>query len=64
MESKPFYLSKTFWFNILTALAAIAAMPEITTIIPAEFLKYIVALNVIGNIILRVFSTPTTLTVK
>ena len=59
MESKPIYLSKVFWFNILTALAAIAAIPEITTILDPAWLKYIVALNAIGNVILRVFtSTP------
>lgn len=55
-ETKPWYLSKTLWFNIITILAAILAVPEITSIIPPEFLKYIVALNGIGNIILRVIS--------
>lgn len=57
MDSKQWYESKTLWFNILTVIAAILAVPEITSLIPAEWLKYIVAVNALGNIILRIFST-------
>jgi hypothetical protein len=52
-EIKKWYTSKTFWFNIITAILAILAMPEVLAIIPVEYLKYIAAIGVIGNIILR-----------
>jgi len=59
MDSKPIWQSKVFWFNVLTILAALAAMPEISTILPPEWLKWIAALNAIGNVVLRVFTnTP------
>ena len=49
--------SKTVWLNLITAILAILAVPEVSTLIPPEWFKYIAAINIIGNIILRVFFT-------
>jgi CDP-diglyceride synthetase len=49
--------SKTIWWNILTAILAILAMPEIIQLLPESALKWIVIINAVGNMILRVFFT-------
>ena len=51
------FKTKTVIFNNITANLAILAMPEIIQILPEASLKWITIINVIGNVILRVFFT-------
>ena len=64
MDTKPFYLSKVFWFNLLFVIGAVAAYfgfadfkPEATTIELAAVLVSVI------NLILRLFFTTTALRV-
>ncbi len=59
MPTKSLWASKTVWLNLATFLAAIIAVPEITGIIPAAAMPYLLALNAALNIFLRVFMTNT-----
>jgi len=60
MESKPFYLSKTFWFNILSALwffiGPRVGLPELSP----EIFGTIIT---VGNVILR-FITKTEVSIS
>ncbi len=48
--------SKTMWFNAITGLLAILALPEVTTLIPTSFLPNLAIINALGNLILRVLT--------
>lgn len=41
MESKPFYASKTFWFNVLAVLVLIAGNFGYSGEIPGEWTEYV-----------------------
>jgi hypothetical protein len=57
MEAKPWYQSKTVWFNIITTTLAILSLTQFGDIIPPSFAKYVAFLNAAGNVILRIFFT-------
>jgi hypothetical protein len=56
MPTKSILLSKTFWFNFVTGLLSALAAADVTAILPATLLKYVPAILVIGNIVLRYLS--------
>lgn len=45
--------SKTMWFNTITGLLAVLALPEIVAIIPSAWLPAMIIINSVGNLILR-----------
>ena len=51
---KSVWASKTLWFNVVTALVAIASL---TDVLPKNILPVAGIIAAIGNIILRVFFT-------
>jgi hypothetical protein len=55
---KPWYKSKTIWFNIITICLGFFQVVNQNIPIPAQYLAYI---NAVGNLILR-FITDTKLT--
>lgn len=59
METKNWWESRTIWLNILTVLASVLALPESVGIIPAAALPFLLWVNAVGNIVLRVFYTDT-----
>ena len=60
---KSILLSRVFWFNILTGIIGILAIPELVAILPPEVLRYVAIINPVGNVILRrLTSTPVTFT--
>lgn len=64
-ETKPWYLSKTLWFNVIVALLALAETQSalLAQVVPPALYPY-VALTVAGiNIVLRIV-TASGLTVK
>ena len=48
--------SKTMWFNTITLLLAVLSLQEVVAILPQEALRYIVIVNGVGNLILRVLT--------
>jgi hypothetical protein len=54
---KKFYESKTLWFNVITVLLAVLALPELVSLIPEDSMPYIALANGIGNMILRFLTT-------
>ena len=58
MGEKSYLKSKTLWFNALTSVLAVLSLADIQAFLPA---KYVALINAIGNIILRVWFTNTTL---
>lgn len=57
MEAKPFYQSKSLWFNLITIILAVLALPEFVSILPPAWLVYLGFINAIGNMIIRTFFT-------
>lgn len=56
MESKKWYQSKTFWFNLITGVLAIAG--ELSQIFPvSQHPKLYISVIAVGNMILRLFFT-------
>jgi major membrane immunogen (membrane-anchored lipoprotein) len=55
METKAFYLSKTFWLNVGTFLALALMLPELGDLIPDSAAKYVAAGNALLNLALRFF---------
>lgn len=52
-NTKPWYSSRTFWFNILSGLMIIAAMPEVSALLPEFWLKWLALFNAVGNLFMR-----------
>ena len=50
---KPWYMSRTMWFNLLNVGLMIASLTEIINIIPVEWVDYWLAAVAVGNILLR-----------
>lgn len=50
---KPWYKSRTMWFNLLNVVLMIASLTEIINIIPVEWTDYWIAAVAVGNILLR-----------
>ena len=48
--------SKTIWFNLITGILAILALPEIVAVLPVTFLPQLAVINALGNLILRVLT--------
>ncbi len=58
-NTKRFWESKTFWFNVAMSIVDISA--ALTEVVPAEWLPYLMLVQTIGNIVIRRFtSTPMT----
>ena len=54
MKSKKWYVSKTVWFNVITATLGVVQVLSGTIAIPTEVLTAIVG---IGNVLLRLVTT-------
>jgi len=59
MEEKKWFESKTVWFNTISTILAILSLADIQAFVPA---KYIALINAVGNVVLRMWFTSTTLT--
>jgi hypothetical protein len=57
VESKSILVSKTVWFNVLSALLLFLASPAILGVLPAHWVVLVPALTNGINIVLRVFFT-------
>lgn len=57
MESKPIYTSKTVWMNVIVALSAFLALPELQNILGADALKWVVLTQSGLNVAMRLIST-------
>ncbi|GEM_PF-5045357 len=53
MGTTPFWKSKTLWVNAITLFVALLAMPNITEIIGADNVKWLVMAQSAANIFLR-----------
>lgn len=53
---KSMYTSKTFWVNVLSALIAVLALPEIA-MLPSHWLPYIGGVTAVLNVFLRTLTT-------
>lgn len=62
LDTKPFYLSKTLWFNLLFVMVAIAAYFGFVDFKPeANVVELAAVLVSVINLILRLFFTKTVL---
>ena len=52
-STKPWYKSKTFWFNILSTALVIAAMPEFANVLPSSMAPWLALGVALGNMVLR-----------
>lgn len=55
---KPWYKSRAAWLNIVTFALAVLTLPEVSSLVPVDYLRFIVAVNAIGNLYLK-YSKPT-----
>lgn len=49
----PFYQSKTFWFNLVSAVVTFSGY------VPAQYQKFVVPVITVGNLILRYLTNST-----
>lgn len=54
MRAKSILVSKTFWFNVVAALAVLLDTQDFMNVIPAVVQPYMLAIVTAGNVILRV----------
>jgi hypothetical protein len=52
-EVKPFWQSKTVWLNGLTILVLGLSLPEVSSLVPEDAVKYVAAVNAVANLLLR-----------
>lgn len=50
---KSIFLSKTFWYNLLSGLALFFALPEFTNLFGPDTLRYVLLAHAAVNILLR-----------
>lgn len=55
--TKPWYLSKTLWFNVLTALVAIAGSLTNAFTFTGNVAAIFTGILTVGNVILRLLTT-------
>ncbi len=55
--SKVTLASKTVWFNVITLFLEILALPNFLNLLPQEWLPYLILIQGIGNLVLRIFFT-------
>jgi len=61
MSVKKWYSSKTFWFNVLALVVAVAANFGFTGELPAEWGVFVPAIVILINLVLRLFFTQSKL---
>jgi hypothetical protein len=54
---KSLFSTKTFWFNVLSGLGLFIALPELTSVVPPAYVRYVVLANAAINIALRYITT-------
>ena len=59
MDSKPWYLSKTVWVNIITTLIAVLTLLTEGTLLPAGALPWVLSVVGVLNVVLRIWFTDT-----
>ena len=65
IDGKPFYYSKTFWFNVICLIVLFAEqIPVISPQIPAWGTQAVAYVLLVGNLILRLWFTDTKLKLK
>lgn len=57
MDPKPIVISKTVWLNVIAALAAVLALPEIQAIAGPDAVEYLIVGQSLANIALRILTT-------
>lgn len=57
MPTKPMYLSKTVWFNLITTALDILALTEFRGLVPPKWSPYLALGQAVGNILLRRLSS-------
>lgn len=55
--TKKWYASKTFWFNVLVLVVAVAENYGYTGVLPAEWEAFVPVAVILVNLILRLFVT-------
>lgn len=53
MEPKPWYTSKTIWFNVLAIAVLALELPELTNVIPDAWEPMLAAFVAVVNLVLR-----------
>jgi len=61
MSVKKWFESKTFWFNVLALVVAVAAEFGYSGELPAEWGVFVPAIVIVINLILRLFFTQSKL---
>ena len=59
MITKPWYQSKTIWFNILIGIVGILSLPTTLQLFPVVDMPFLLGINAAGNWILRTYFTST-----
>lgn len=54
---KPWYTSKTVWFNIVTFVIGLFAIPSVVQLVPSVALPILAIVNPVGNYVLRFLTT-------
>ena len=57
MDAKPWYWSKTIWFNVLSFVVAVAVSLGYTGDIPAEWKEYVGPVVAVINVLLRLVTS-------
>ena len=57
MDAKKWYLSKTFWFNVVAVVGLVLAQFGYTGEVPEEWGVFVPAIIALVNVILRLFAT-------